>query len=188
MKKILIVACAALAAPLAFAQAKSFEGPSVAATLVSTKTTIEGSGTSIDGSTAGLDLTAQYNFALAPQFVLGVGLNIGTGNNKAGTDATPADYITKNRYALEFTPGYAVSDTLLVYGKIASLSATVETTGASEGISGVGYGFGVRGALNKNLFWLAGYDANQYTEKTSTAMGTYKAKSTTLSLGVGYKF
>lgn len=187
MKKILIVACAALAAPLAFAQAKSFEGPSVAATLVSTKTTIEGTGTSIDGSTTGLDLTAQYNFALAPQFVLGVGLNIGTGNNKAGTSGG-ADFITKNRYALEFTPGYAVSDTLLVYGKIASLSATVETTGASEGISGVGYGFGVRGALNKNLFWLAGYDANQYAEKTSTAMGTFKAKSATLSLGVGYKF
>jgi hypothetical protein len=187
-KALLLAASVAFIAPQAFAQAKNFEGFSVGANLASTKTTIEDATSSIDGTTASLDLNAQYNFALAPQFVLGVGLTLGTGNNKAGTSVTAVDVITKNRYALEFTPGYAVSNTLLVYGKVASLSATVEAGTASESVSGVGYGLGVRGLVDKNMYWQVGYDANTYSEKTSATLGTFKGKSTVLSLGVGYKF
>ncbi len=187
-KALLLAASVAFIAPQAFAQAKNFEGFSLGASIASTKTTFENPTVSIDGTTASLDLNAQYNFALAPQFVLGVGLNLGTGNNKAGTSAG-VDVITKNRYALEFTPGYAVSNTLLVYGKVASLSATAEAGTFSEGISGIGYGLGVRGLVDKNIYWQVGYDANTYSEKTSAALGgAYKTKSSVFSLGVGYKF
>lgn len=188
-KTLLLIACTALVSPLAFAQAKNFEGFSLGANIANTKTTFEDATTSIDGTTTGLDLNAQYNWALGQDFVLGVGVTMGTSNNKAGTSAANRDVTTKNRYALEFTPGLAVSKDVLLYGKVASLSGTAEIDGlGSEGISGVGYGLGVRGLVDKNLFWQVGYDLNQYAEKTSATLGTYKAKSSIFSLGMGFKF
>lgn len=182
MKKIVLaLACTALATPLVFAQAKNFEGLSMAATLANTKTTIDSAGSSIDGTSTGLDLTAQYNWALGQEFVLGVGINLGTGSNKAGTFGT-TDVVTKNRYALEFTPGFAISKDVLVYGKIASLSATADS-GTSDSITGLGYGIGVRGMIDKNMFWQVGYDSNKYDEKNTATV-----KSTVLSFGAGYKF
>lgn len=192
MKKALIaLACTALATPLVFAQAKNFEGLSLSASLANTKTTFDDStnAVSYDGTSTGVDFNAQYNWALGQEFVLGVGLTMGTGNNKAGTTAAGNDITTKNRYALEFTPGFAVSKDLLVYGKIASIGGTADVSGVgSESGTGVGYGLGVRGMLDKNMFWQVGYDLNQYAEKSSGTLGTYKAKSSVFSLGVGYKF
>lgn len=188
-KTLLALACTALATPLVFAQAKNFEGFSLGANLANTKTTFEDTSASIDGTTTGLELNAQYNWALGPDFVLGVGVTMGTGNNKAGTTATNRDVSTKSRYALEFTPGLTLSKDVLLYGKVASLSGTAEVDGlGSEGISGIGYGLGVRGLVDKNMFWQVGYDLNQYTEKTSATLGTYKAKSSIFSLGMGIKF
>lgn len=189
-KTLLVIACTALATPLVFAQAKNFEGFSIGANIANTKTTFSDATGDIDGTTTGLNLNAQYNWALGQEFVLGVGVTMGTGNNKAGaTTAGNRDVTTKNLYALEFTPGFAVSKDVLFYGKIASLSGTAEVDGlGSEGISGIGYGLGVRGMVDKNMFWQAGYDLNQYAEKTSATFGTYKAKSSVFSLGMGYKF
>lgn len=192
-KTILALACTALATPLVFAQAKNFEGFSIGANIANTKTTVEDTspgGSSIDGTTTGLELNAQYNWALGQEFVLGVGVTMGTGNNKAGTVPGVGDVTTKSRYSLEFTPGFAISKDILIYGKIASLSGTVELdTVGSESISGVGYGLGVRGMVDKNMFWQVGYDLNQYAEKTSTNFGTtVKGKSNVFSLGMGYKF
>lgn len=183
MKKIVLTLAGALVAtPLVFAQAKNFEGFSVSASLANTKTTIDTTGAaSIDGTTTGLDLNAQYNWALGQEFVLGVGVTMGTGNNKAGTSGT-TDVVTKNRSALEFTPGFAVSKDVLIYGKIASLNATVDSA-TSTSISGLGYGLGVRGMVDKNMFWQVGYDSNKYDEKNTSTV-----KSTVFSLGVGYKF
>ncbi|MDT8993071.1 outer membrane beta-barrel protein [Curvibacter sp. APW13] len=183
MKKIaLALACTALATPLVFAQAKNFEGLSLSASLANAKSTIDTTGAaSIDGTSTGLDLNAQYNWALGQEFVLGVGVNMGTGSNKAGTSGT-TDVVTKNRYALEFTPGFAVSKDVLIYGKIASLSATVDS-GTNTDVSGIGYGLGVRGMVDKNTFWQVGYDSNKYDEKNSSTL-----KSTVFSLGIGYKF
>lgn len=189
MKKIaLALACSALATPLVFAQAKNFEGLSITGSIANAKTTFTDSAGDIDGTTTGLDLNAQYNWALGQEFVLGLGVTMGTGNNKAGTSSTGSDVNTKNRYALELTPGFAISKDVLIYGKVASISATAEAAGFSEGISGIGYGLGVRGMVDKNMFWQVGYDLNQYAEKNSAVAGTYKAKSSVFSLGVGYKF
>ena len=181
-KTILAIACTALATPLVFAQAKNFEGLSMGVSIANTKTTVENPTSSTDGTTTGLDLNAQYTWALGQEFALGVGLTMGTGNNKAGT-VGGSDINTKNRYALEVTPGFAVSKDVLLYGKIAYLNATAESAGTSESLTGTGYGLGVRGMVDKNMFWQVGYDLNQYQEKNNA-----KAKSTVLSLGVGYKF
>lgn len=181
-KTLLALACTALATPLVFAQAKNFEGLSIGASIANAKTTVEAPTSSTDGTTTGLDLNAHYNWALGQEFVLGVGLAMGTGNNKAGTSGG-SDINLKNRYALEFTPGFAVSKDVLLYGKVAYLNATAESTGSSDSLTGVGYGLGVRGMVDKNMFWQVGYDLNQYQEKN-----TAKAKSNIFSLGIGAKF
>lgn len=181
-KTILALACTALTTPLVFAQAKNFEGLSIGANIANAKTTIENATGTTDGTTTGLDLNAQYNWALGQEFLLGVGLTMGTGNNKAGT-LSGVEMNTKNRYALEFTPGLAVSKDILLFGKVAYLNATGESTNSSDNITGVGYGLGVRGMIDKNMFWQIGYDLNQYQEKNNA-----KAKSSVFALGVGYKF
>jgi opacity protein-like surface antigen len=60
----------------------------------------------------------------------------------------------------------------------------VETT---TSIDGVGYGLGLRGMLDKNLFFQVGYDENQFNEKTIGGVAV-KPKASIFSLGVGYKF
>jgi len=188
-KALLLAATVAFIAPQAFAQAKSFEGFSVGANLAvaNTKTEITSQAVSESGNTTGLDLQAQYSFSLAPQFVLGLGLTLGTGSNKAGT-YTFGDVVTKNRLSFDIVPGYAISNTLMVFGKVSSLSADVVATptGGAENkqsATGIGYGFGVRGMIDKNMFYQVGYDINKYND-----IGGDKLSSTVLSLGVGYKF
>jgi opacity protein-like surface antigen len=187
-KALLLAATVAFITPQAFAQAKSFEGFSVGANLAVAKTTTEPAGfASESGNTTGLDLQGQYSFALAPQFVLGLGVTLGFGNNKAGTFAG-GEVVTKNRVAFDITPGYAISSTMLIFGKVSSLSADsvftpVAGAETKDSLSGVGYGFGVRGLIDKNMFYQVGYDMNKYNE-----VNTNKLSSNVLSLGVGYKF
>lgn len=181
-KTILTLACTALATPLVFAQAKNFEGFSLGASVSSTKTVIDTAAASTDGSTTGVNLNAQYNWALGQQYVLGVGIDVGLLKNNAG-NIFGKDTSTKNRYALELTPGIALSPDLLVFGKLASLSATIDDGTNTSDITGIGYGIGIRGLADKNTYWQVGYDSNRYFEK-SNATG----KSTALTLGFGYKF
>lgn len=188
MKKIVLaVAGTVLATPLVFAQAKNFEGFSIGASLANAKTSIEsttGASTAFEGTSTGIDLNAQYNWALGQAFVLGVGVTVGTGNNKVGSSSSVGDIVTKNRAAVEFVPGYAVSNDMLIYGKIASLAATgANDVGVSSTYAGIGYGIGLRGMMNKNMYWQIGYDMNQYAEKSNE-----KLKSSVFSLGMGYKF
>ena len=97
-KALLLAATVAFIAPQAFAQAKSFEGFSVGANLAIAKTTTEPAGiASESGNSNNLDLQAQYSFALAPQFVLGLGVTLGTGTNKAGNYGATDEISTKNR-------------------------------------------------------------------------------------------
>ena len=122
-KTLLLVASVAFAAPQAFAQAKSFEGFSLGANMAITTSTVDftkaGITLSNNDTTTGLDLQAQYAAALGPQFVLGVGVTAGTGVNKAGaltSGGTTIEFTTKNRTSFDIIPGYAISDTAMVFG------------------------------------------------------------------------
>lgn len=192
-KALLLVASVAFIAPQAFAQAKSFEGFSVGANLAIAKSTTEPAGVASEsGNTTGLDLQAQYSLALAPQFVLGLGLTLGTGNNKAGTFTTGDDVITKNRMAFDIIPGYAISSSMLLFGKVSALSADGVVTNAGvdskKSLSGMGYGFGLRGMIDKNMFYQLGYDINKYNDVEYAPGATTKGTSSVFSLGAGYKF
>jgi outer membrane immunogenic protein len=193
-KALLLAASVAFIAPQAFAQAKNFEGFSVGANLAVAKSTTEPTGVASEsGNTNSLDLQAQYSLALAPQFVLGLGLTLGTGNNKAGTFATGDESITKNRMSLDIIPGYALSNNMLVFGKVSMLSADGASTTAAgvetkKSLSGVGYGFGLRGMIDKNMFYQLGYDINKYNDVEYVPGTSVKGTSSVFSLGVGYKF
>ena len=66
--------------------------------------------------------------------------------------------------------------------------ATIGSNSDSKSISGVGYGFGLRGMIDKKMFYQVGYDINKYNENDIGSGVIMKPSSTALSLGVGYKF
>lgn len=195
MKKLtaLIATCLALAAPQVFAQAKSFEGFSLGGSLDFNKSTTNVLNIGSDsGNSSGMGLQGQYSIALGNQFVLGLGASYSLGNRKAGSLGTPAtDFTTKNAMSFDISPSYAISDSLLVYGKVSSVGLTVVSTTAgiesSDSLSGIGYGLGVRSMIDKNLYIQAGYDVNRYNEKT-TSTNTFSGNSNIFSLGAGFKF
>ena len=196
MKKVILLAASiALVAPQAFAQAKNFEGFSFGANFESTNTNLDAvNGAAVgagSGTTSGLGLQGRYDFALGNQFVLGVGLTYSAGNHVAAIASSTIndDVNVKDNTSIDFTPGFAVSDSMLVFGKISSLNAKLVGSTTSNNLSGVGYGIGLRAMLDKNMYFQAGYDSNKYGDVTTSATGaTASTKSTVLSLGLGYKF
>jgi outer membrane immunogenic protein len=201
MKKLLIASAivATFFAPQAFAQAKNFEGASLTANLNFANTTSDVTSTVFNGSSTesaqNLGLQGQYNFPIGQSFVLGVGMTLGLGDLKAGTFNVSGTTITikqKESYSFYIAPGMAISDTTLLYGKIAAISAKFEATGNSttaNTASGTGFGVGVQSFLNKNLFIQGELMQNQYADRSFTALTeTDKNKATVISVGVGYKF
>lgn len=172
----------ALVAPTAFAQSQNFAGFSLGANLEFAQTKIANATASDTGSSSVLGVQGQYNFALTPEFVLGVGGTLGLGNRKAGTFGT-TDVTAKNAYAVDFTGGWAMNN-MLFYGKISSLSLTTTCdTCSDKTYVGVGYGLGLRSMIDKNMYWQTGYDWNTYNEKNGV-----KPSSGVFGLGLGYKF
>ena len=192
MKKILIATATAatLFAPQAFAQAKSFEGFSITGNAVATRSTFEVSTATLNGTASSnstnFGLQGQYAWALSEKFVFGVGAQLGVGDVKVGTltsSGSDIDIVGKSWNSAYVAPGYAVSDTFLVYGKLAALSGELEAragalTAKASG-TGAGFGIGVQSLLTKNIFIQAEAASNIYSDKY---------KNTQLSLGVGYKF
>ncbi|HCX81680.1 MAG: hypothetical protein A3E00_00285 [Curvibacter sp. RIFCSPHIGHO2_12_FULL_63_18] len=202
MKKLLIASAivATFAAPQAFAQAKNFEGFSAGLNInaTSSDTDIRNSGGSVKATgqtSSNGSLQAQYNLALGSAFVLGFGGTYEFGDIDLGSSGAVFSGKRKNAYSVYVAPGFAVADSWLIYGKVASISASFETTGAAifagkTDASGVGYGFGVQKMLNKNVYLQAEYMQNKYDDKTIvTSLTTQaKAEARTFSFGVGYKF
>jgi outer membrane immunogenic protein len=203
MKKILIasaIAASSFIAPQAFAQAKNFEGASFVANLNLASTDSEIASNTINAkfsqSSQNLGLQAQYNFGVSESFVLGVGLTLGVGDLKLGnwtSGATNGESKQKESSSLYIAPGFAISPSVLVYGKIAALSSKVEAStaaaSASATFSGKGFGIGFQNYFNKNLFMQAEVMQNNYDDKYFTLNNeTDKGKATVLSIGVGYKF
>ena len=202
MKKLLIASAivATFVTPQAFAQAKNFEGFSVGVNVNSTAsdTDISNSGgfvkatgqTSSNGS-----LQAQYNLALGSSFVLGFGGTYEFGDIELGSSGALFSGKRKSASSVYVAPGFALDDGWLIYGKIASITAKFETTGAAiftgkADANGIGYGLGIQKLLNKNVYLQAEYMQNKYNDQTIvTSLTTQaKAEARTFSFGVGYKF
>jgi outer membrane immunogenic protein len=192
MKRLLVIAsAAALIAPAAFAQTTGFEGFSAGANLELSRSTADTGTASDTGNSNALGLQAQYTFGLGNNFVMGVGGSVGTAKRNfsdAGSAVGLATY-SKNNMSLDFTPGYMVTPTTMVYGKVSAVTGTLQddTQATSNTINGVGYGIGVRSMIDKNIYWQAGYDSVKYNDVTDGAV-TVAPKGALYSVGIGYKF
>jgi outer membrane immunogenic protein len=195
MKKLLIAAAIAATtfAPHAFAQAKNFEGFSVlgglnvASSKLDFEATPGSTSTSSDKTATNLVLQAEYGIALSNSFVLGLGVSAGLGDLSFGEPRNSTGEVKlKDHVSAYVAPGFALSDSALIYGKLASISATAGAS-TSTSISGMGYGLGARFLAGKNVFYQVEYLYNKYDDKGSST-GTTKLQSGALSFGVGYKF
>lgn len=184
MKKVILAAvvAASFAAPQAFAQAKNFEGFSVAGGLNVATTKWEKSSSELSGTSTNGLLEAQYAAALGDKFVLAAGANLGLGDLKVGTGGA-GEIKVKEMSSFFVKPGYAVSNDVLVYGKLAAVSATGEDSSAKISLSGTGYGFGVQVLSGKNVYYQAEFLQTKFDEKIGN-----KFSGSAVSFGIGYKF
>ncbi len=195
MKKYAIASAlaASVFAPQAFAQAKNFEGFSVGGNINLNNTNFEqvprsgGPSTTMSGSDSNLAVQAQYAFALGQQFVLGVGATLGLSDVKWGTWTNGVDAKMRNTTSLYVAPGFAVSDSALVYGKLAAISGNAYDNTGSIDLSGAGYGFGVQLMPDKHLYYQVEYMQNKYDDKGFLTV-VDKFKNNVFTFGVGYKF
>ncbi len=194
MKKLLLttVAFGALAASSAFAAGPTdHSGFSIGANAeFSSGASSATDGTSDTGKTTALGLQGRYDWALAPNFAIGLGASYSSGNHQAGTYASGAAASINNRYSIDVIPTVALANNFQLYGKLSSIygSATSDDGSSTANVQGVGYGIGVRQMLDKNMYWQVGYDLNQFRDVTFSTGTTSSLRENVVSLGIGYKF
>lgn len=211
MKKIIaLAAIAAACSTSAFAQVSNFTGLSAAVNMDAIGNSVEinnfagdqaGSVYSPGANEFGSTAQAAYGFELSPKSVVSLGASysltgyngfkstdsIADGSGQTSTKAT-------NVMSLYVEPGYLVSNSTLAYGKVgyetAKFEAKFSDGSADINLTGVSYGFGIRTMIDKNLFVQAevkriDYDTNAFAGDTES---NFKAKVTSGSVGIGYKF
>lgn len=193
MKKLLLTAVlGSLATASAFAaEPASLSGFSIGTTAeFSRGSTSATDGTSDTGQSSALGLQARYDWALAPNFAVGLGASYSTGNHQAGTYANGNSAYINNRYSIDVVPTVGLSNNFQLYGKVSSIygSAAANDGVNSANVQGVGYGLGVRQMVDKNVYWQVGYDVNQFNDVTYATGTTASLKENVFSIGVGYKF
>jgi len=194
MKKLLLttVAIGAFAVSSAYAAGQTdLSGFSVGANAeFSTGSSSATDGTSDTGKTTALGLQGRYDWALAPNFAIGLGASYSSGNHQAGTYANGTAATISNRYSIDVIPTIALDNSFQLYGKLSSIygSAASNDGSSTADAQGVGYGIGVRQMLDKNMYWQAGYDVNQFRDVTFATGTTSSLKENVFSLGIGYKF
>jgi outer membrane immunogenic protein len=190
MKKLLIATAIAAASvtPQAFAQAKNFEGFSLSAgvmSLTSSYTGTSGALVSTGGATdTNLALQGQYSWALGDSFVLAAGVQAGVGDFKADS----ASGKIKNVVSAYIAPGIAVSNNVLVYGKLASVNYDFSNVNGGYSNSGAGYGLGVQVLFGKNAFFQAEYLSVKPADTTFNGWAVSAGNTGVTTLAVGYKF
>lgn len=200
-KKILALVLLATSTGV-FAQAKNFEGFTAGINISSVGASTKVNG---DGVFGGFNFGEQnvvptleigYNAALGDKFVLGITGTYDLAETKSGQLTDFIQLKSQNHYSINLKPGFAVTDSALVYltlgynqmtGKITGNNITTNNTN----FSGIGYGIGSMLMLNKNIFMKLEVQQIDYSSKSNTIFGdsvTYKPSATVGTVGLGYKF
>jgi opacity protein-like surface antigen len=220
MKKLLLVAALSVATTSVFAQAKNFEGPSAALTIgaVGADTQYNENDVAYDSTAklnsgktslvSGLDLS--YAKAVDANWLIGFGITYdftktksGEFSSTEGAESASLSISGKNHYSIYVQPTYALNDSTALFVKLGyhSLKGVIEGTW-TDGVDsesgsqtakfkGIGYGFGVKTFINKNLYIQAEAQIVDYKKKTFTEEDyseSYKVKSNAGIISVGYKF
>ena len=218
--KIIALMISLIAMPtFAFSQAKNFAGPSLAVTggyIGSNVDTQHRNGTAAqneeianfgDNDIAyGLDLA--YALPIDSNFLIGLGLTYTLNDTKAGSFLGSIKFETEDHRSAYIQPTYAFNNSFAAFAKLSyhQLDGLVKTTsaislplggtiGANQSVKsefdGIGYGFGVKGLINQNIYIQAeieyvDYDSEGGGRPTSVIQFTPETVSGKIS--VGYKF
>ena len=201
--KALLAIVAVSASSIALAQNKNFTGFSagVNANFANSKAdfTVTGVGSaSSSQSDQNASLQGQYGFGISDKFVVGLGLTYGIGELKAGTISGGGSSVSsklKDMYSINIEPGYVVSASTLVYGKVAIQNAKGELTAtgtgggtASGNLTGTGFGVGFRTMLTPKLYLQGEFVQTSYDRKDLATGVSVKPDTGVASIGVGYNF
>jgi hypothetical protein len=158
-----------MAGSQALAQAKSFEGFSLAGGINIANNNFSRSAGALSSSVSSnsIDSTfqAQYDLAASEQLLIGMGATADHGELVFGRWVlTGRDIRMKDRYSLFVAPGYAIDDSTMVYAKLAYISGTVYDP-ASTILPGTGYGVGMKIKGGSNVFYQAEFSTNRYANR-----------------------
>lgn len=203
MKKFLLAVAILCFAPQVFAQMNNFEGFSVAvnanfarAATKLTATAVADYSAYFSDASQNASLQAAYGVAISDSIVLNFGASYSLGDIKSGTETavgSRAAFKNKDMYAIYFEPGYAATNSTLIYGKIAYIgmkgdfSFPDDNVFIREDFTGTGYGAGIRTMVDKNLFLHAEFMRSDYDRKLSRT-SWYEPTALVSTVGLGYKF
>ncbi len=219
-KKIIALMISLIAMPtFAFSQAKNFAGPSLAITggvVGNNVDTHYSDGTSSrnepianfgDNDIAyGLDLS--YAFQIDNNFLIGLGLVYTLNDTKAGSFLGDIKFEAEDHRAIYIQPTYAFNNSFAGFAKLSyhQLDGVAKTTSAislplggsiangqtTKGdFKGTGYGLGVRGLINQNIYLQAEIEYVDYdSQGGGSTSSVVKFSPETISgiISIGYKF
>lgn len=161
-----------------------------------TATEFGGAGTTSSMGAADVlaSVQATYALPLAGRGRLGLGLALGLGDLQAGRQTLAGSELSfrmREMYALYAEPGQILSDTTLLYGKLAYLGARGEEAYQGETFSktyaGIAYGAGLRILAGARLYLQLELLHSDYEWKTART-GAFRPVSTAGSIGLGWHF
>ena len=178
-----------------FAQAENFTGTSVAFNtgFNSTNLKVEGQAPFSTNSTPSI-IDTSYTFALSPKVTLAIGINYDLTDTPviSSGDWSEVEWLLKNHYSINIEPGYVLSENTLGYIKLAYHSARsyYKAYSSDSDIYGIGYGFGTKVFISKDLFLNLEIQKTDYAAFTQSSFGdvTVKHTTTTSTIGIGYRF
>lgn len=180
------------------AQLSPFAGWSLGLNLnrATTATQFGGAGITSSMGDAAYNATLQtaYSVALGRRYMFGLGLSLGLGDLKAGSQplgGSELSFRMRDMYSLYAEPGFSLGESTLLYGKLAYLGAQGEETLGVDSFrktyAGLGYGAGVRTMLGSQLYLQIELLHSDYEWKTART-GAFRPVSTTGSIGLGWRF
>jgi hypothetical protein len=219
--KIIALMISLIAMPtFAFSQAKNFAGPSLAVTggKISSTTKVnynDGAGGSaeahvadIGGNDVGFGLDLSYAFAIDNNFLIGLGFTYGLNDTDAGTVASILKFKIEDQRSVYIQPTYAFNNSFAAYGKIgyhemdgkATLTQNLFINNQNYGLAagsasgefkGIGYGFGLKGLINQNVYIQAEVQYVDYDSEgggSDNNVGSFKPETVSGIISIGYKF
>jgi opacity protein-like surface antigen len=219
--KIIALVISLIAMPtFAFSQAKNFAGPSLAVTggKISSTTKVnynDGAGGSaeahvadIGGNDVGFGLDLSYAFAIDNNFLIGLGFTYGLNDTDAGTVASILKFKIEDQRSVYIQPTYAFNNSFAAYGKIgyhemdgkATLTQNLFINNQEYGLAagsasgefkGIGYGFGLKGLINQNVYIQAEVQYVDYDSEgggSANNVGSFKPETVSGIISIGYKF
>jgi opacity protein-like surface antigen len=213
-----IIICAA--ATNVLAQAKNFAGPSLAATgaFISNNTKINYNDGIDTGHIAdigendityGLDLA--YAIPIDNNFLIGLGFTYGLNEADAGKVAGALNFKADNYKSIYIQPTYAFNNSFAGFVKLgyheldgkatltrnfdvvttAELPDTLLAGSISQKFNGVGYGFGLKGLINQNIYLQAEVQFVDYDSEgggSTASAASFSPETVSGIISVGYKF